>query len=197
MSVTERTGQDTISLNPYPGLRPYDQQDADLFFGREDQIHELLGLLRHTRFLAIVGESGCGKSSLIRAGLLPPLAKGFMTRGDSDWRIAVIRPGGNPIGNLATVLNRKEVLGGEDHDDVRSLGFSPPPSAAIHSDWLTLSATQTTVKAASYSYLWISLRNYFASPSKAIGKKLNERLAHSSSCCWSPLCRTMFRSTWC
>lgn len=70
--------------NPFPGLRPFEPDENHLFFGREGQTDELLRRLKRTRFLAIVGTSGSGKSSLVRAGLLPALYSGFMTRAGSS-----------------------------------------------------------------------------------------------------------------
>jgi pimeloyl-ACP methyl ester carboxylesterase len=71
---------------PYPGLRPFDKEDAELFFGRDELINSLLGKLNlgdvstrrgelFGRFLAVTGDSGSGKSSLVRAGLIPSLTK--------------------------------------------------------------------------------------------------------------------------
>ena len=60
--------------------------------------------------LAVVGTSGSGKSSLIRAGLMPALHGGMMAGAGSGWRIAVMRPGGDPIGNLAAELVKEDVL---------------------------------------------------------------------------------------
>ena len=65
MSLAQETRTSTF---PYPGLRPYDQSEADLFFGREEHVDQLLGKLEVHRFLAVIGPSGCGKSSLVRAG---------------------------------------------------------------------------------------------------------------------------------
>jgi tetratricopeptide (TPR) repeat protein len=96
--------------NPFPGLRPFETDEYRLFFGREGQADELIARLSRSRFLAVVGTSGSGKSSLIRAGLMPALRGGMMKGAGSGWRIAVMRPGGNPIGNLATELARKDVL---------------------------------------------------------------------------------------
>ena len=101
------------TLNPFPGLRAFEPEEDHLFFGREDQIDELLARLRKTRFLSVVGTSGSGKSSLIRSGLIPSLYSGFMTQAGSSWRVAVMRPGSDPIGNLAAALNEPEVLGSE------------------------------------------------------------------------------------
>ena len=59
---------DPVSRKPYPGLRPFREDESDLFFGRDRQIDELLGRLQRHRFIAVTGPSGCGKSSLIKAG---------------------------------------------------------------------------------------------------------------------------------
>src|SRR3989442_15462002 len=87
--------------NPFPGLRPFDFDESHLFFGRDGQSEQLISKLGRARFLAVVGTSGSGKSSLVRAGLLPALLGGFMTNAGSNWRIAIMRPGSDPIGNLA------------------------------------------------------------------------------------------------
>src|SRR5512139_3510365 len=90
--------------NPFPGLRPFTTEEDYLFFGREEQTTELLGLLRQHRFLAVVGTSGSGKSSLVRAGLLPALHGGTMAKAGSAWEVLVMRPGGDPMSNLAQAL---------------------------------------------------------------------------------------------
>src|SRR5438067_1582209 len=91
--------------NPYPGLRPFDTDESELFFGRETQTDELLRCLGRSRFVAVIGTSGSGKSSLVRASLLPALLGGFLTSAGSHWHLAVIRPGGDPIGSLAGGLH--------------------------------------------------------------------------------------------
>ena len=63
------------TANPFPGLRPFESSETHLFFGRDGQSEELLRRLKRTRFLAVVGTSGSGKSSLVRAGLLLPRCK--------------------------------------------------------------------------------------------------------------------------
>ncbi|MCA1592706.1 MAG: hypothetical protein LC754_08665, partial [Acidobacteria bacterium] len=102
------------SSNPFPGLRPFEATETHLFFGRDGQSEELLRRLKRTRFLAVVGTSGSGKSSLVRAGLLPALQGGLMASAGSDWRIAILRPGNDPIGNLARALASPSVLGSLD-----------------------------------------------------------------------------------
>ncbi len=86
---------------PYPGLRRFDASNARLYFGREQETQSVLERLRRSRFLAVTGESGCGKSSLIRAGVIPALEAGAR-----NWRIAVMQPGEDPIGRLARCLAR-------------------------------------------------------------------------------------------
>ena len=103
--------------NPFPGLRPFESTETHLFFGRDGQSEELLRRLKRTRFLAVVGTSGSGKSSLVRAGLLPALQGGLMASAGSDWRIAILRPGSDPIGNLARALTSSAVLGSRDEKD--------------------------------------------------------------------------------
>ena len=96
--------------NPYPGLRPFHADETHLFFGRDEQRIELLHRLRRSRFLVIVGTSGSGKSSLVRAGLLPGLHGGFMAGQSGRWRIVDLRPGTDAIGNLARALDAPGAL---------------------------------------------------------------------------------------
>ena len=99
--------------SPYPGLRPFQEDEAHLFFGREAQIEDMLARLEDRRFLAVVGTSGCGKSSLVRAGLIPALEQGFLSEALPNWRMAVMRPGSAPFDNLTTTLLSEAALGPE------------------------------------------------------------------------------------
>jgi hypothetical protein len=80
--------------NPFPGLRPFREEESGRFFGQEDRIRELVNRLAHTRFVAVIGQSGCGKSSLVHAGLLAALRK------SGRWRIGKLSPGEDPLANL-------------------------------------------------------------------------------------------------
>lgn len=97
---------------PYPGLRAFEPHESEIFFGREGHTDRLLEILQRERFLAVIGPSGCGKSSLVRAGLLPGLASGALGTG-SGWRLALFRPGGDPLLALAQALLGPHALGRE------------------------------------------------------------------------------------
>src|SRR5262245_54973466 len=110
----DQSTKSTVLINPFPGLRPFEFEESHLFFGRDGQSEQLIAKLAATRFLAVVGTSGSGKSSLVRAGLLPALYSGYMPGAGSGWRMALMRPGNDPLGNLAQALNEPGVFGSDD-----------------------------------------------------------------------------------
>lgn len=91
--------------NPFRGLRSFTSEESHLYFGREGQSDELLRKMGRRRFIAVVGVSGSGKSSLVRAGLLTSLHNGYLASAGPEWRVADFRPGGDPVGNLTAALN--------------------------------------------------------------------------------------------
>jgi tetratricopeptide (TPR) repeat protein len=101
------TGEQT-QRPPYPGLRAFRREETDLFFGREDCTNAMVDRLAATRFLAVLGSSGTGKSSLVRTGLLDALELGLMAKAGSRWKIVDFRPGGSPLKNLARRLLETE-----------------------------------------------------------------------------------------
>nr|WP_269813388.1 BTAD domain-containing putative transcriptional regulator [Ornithinimicrobium sediminis] len=88
---------------PYVGLRPFEQVEADRFFGRDALVQQLVEKLGEHRAVAVVGPSGSGKSSLVRAGLLPALAAGAIPNADT-WPVMVLVPGRDPLDSLAGAL---------------------------------------------------------------------------------------------
>jgi WD40 repeat protein/tetratricopeptide (TPR) repeat protein len=96
--------------NPFPGLRPFREGEEHLFFGRESQVDAMVDTLAATRFLAVVGTSGSGKSSLVNCGLRPALHRGLMARAGTAWRMVDFRPGNDPLRALARALARDGVL---------------------------------------------------------------------------------------
>ncbi len=117
--VTEQVpqGSSTVFLetqaleppNPYKGLRAFQEADAADFFGRDASIRRLLERLGsaddRARFLAVVGPSGSGKSSLVLAGLIPALRSGYIT-GAARWFVVKMIPSGDPFAELETALLR-------------------------------------------------------------------------------------------
>ncbi|HRE48108.1 MAG TPA: protein kinase [Aggregatilineales bacterium] len=107
------TGERVISIllpnaeNPYKGLRAFSEVDAADFFGREALIMRLLGRLveKHAlvRFLAVVGPSGSGKSSVVKAGVIPALRRNGLP-GSGRWFYAEMMPGTQPLHELAAAL---------------------------------------------------------------------------------------------
>ncbi|WP_299625007.1 WD40 repeat domain-containing serine/threonine protein kinase [Pelagibius sp.] len=84
---------------PYKGLAAYQPEDAGNFFGREALIDELVRRVQLERVLVVGGPSGSGKSSLVRAGLIPALRAGALL-GSESWRIALLTPGRDPLAEL-------------------------------------------------------------------------------------------------
>ncbi len=93
--------------NPYKGLDYFDREDAKYFYGRDNLTDELLEKVRENNFLAIMGASGSGKSSLIRAGLIYQLEQGEQISGSDKWKIYIFQPGKYPLQSLAETLNIK------------------------------------------------------------------------------------------
>jgi len=103
----------SLGLCPYKGLNYFDETDADLFVGREALTAKLTDYILHltlnetsnkAKFLAIVGASGSGKSSLVRAGMIPALR---WNKKSSDWLIHVLTPTARPLESLAMSLTSK------------------------------------------------------------------------------------------
>jgi DNA-binding SARP family transcriptional activator/energy-coupling factor transporter ATP-binding protein EcfA2 len=88
---------------PYKGLARYEPADAEYFFGRERLVAELVTYLVGAGLVGVVGPSGSGKSSLVRAGLLPALAEGVLP-GSDRWRQLLVRPGEHPMAELGVAL---------------------------------------------------------------------------------------------
>ncbi|MFN2594125.1 MAG: BTAD domain-containing putative transcriptional regulator, partial [Actinomycetota bacterium] len=110
---------------PYKGLVTFEREDRDFFFGRERLVADLAARLAGARVLAIVGPSGSGKSSLVKAGLLPALADGLLPR-FADCVHVLMRPGNDPKEELERGL-RAAGVSPSDGDDPADLLTSLGP----------------------------------------------------------------------
>ena len=112
---------------PYLGLVPFGERDARVFYGRGELVAQLVqrlaGRLDGAGMLLVAGESGAGKSSLLRAGLMPWLAAGALGPGSERWPRRVIQPTGRPVRELAMAL--AEVAGSDPVSVYRSLSAAP------------------------------------------------------------------------
>jgi hypothetical protein len=102
---------------PYPGLRPYSAKEDHLFFGRDEDISAVLKRMATQRLLALVGASGTGKTSLVRAGVVPALHDGELPLGTGKWRIESLRPGNAPLKELAYCFRSDYRSGHEEGHD--------------------------------------------------------------------------------
>ena len=112
---------------PYLGLVPFEERDARLFYGRDELAEQLVRRLGErldgAGMLLVAGESGSGKSSLLRAGLLPRLAAGALGPGSERWPRRVIRPAASPLRELA--MDLAEMAGADPVSVYRSLRAAP------------------------------------------------------------------------
>lgn len=97
-------------INPYPGLRAFTEDEGHLFFGRERQIEEILSKLKQSHFLAIIGASGSGKSSLVKSGLISALKQGRLHEEQKSWLAPIVQPGNNPLSNFIDTLHQNKVI---------------------------------------------------------------------------------------
>ena len=92
-----------LPRHPYPGLRPFEPDEWPIFFGREQMCDEVIARLAAQHLVVVHGASGSGKSSLVRAGVLPWLDLDH-ARSGKGWKRALMRPSGGPLRNLAREL---------------------------------------------------------------------------------------------
>ena len=146
--------QEEISSKPFPGLRPFKTSEFQLFNGRIGQSEELIKRLKKNRFLAVIGSSGTGKSSLVRAGLIPQLFGGYLHDAGSKWNIAVCRPGKDPVENLAIALSSIKSNTNEPEELINNFNeIEPMLSSSIYGllDLKELLDTDSSLKVAETS----------------------------------------------
>lgn len=110
---------------PYPGMRPFREDESHLFFGREKETAYMVQQLRVHRFLAVIGASGSGKTSLVCAGLVPALRQSSLF-GFGAWLVRDMRPGQSPFARLAQALDAEPDLKDFSKFDVQALLTTAP-----------------------------------------------------------------------
>jgi hypothetical protein len=122
---------ETSTQGPYRGLAPFEERDAALFFGRDAEVHELWRLLNDEPAVAVVGDAGSGKSSLLRAGLVPAVRQRGLA-GVRRWDVIVLRPGSQPATSLLAALRGPSAAAAEpstsDEDRLSALIAALPDS---------------------------------------------------------------------
>ena len=91
--------------SPYPGLRPFTEDEAIFFRGREEHISQIIKSLESKHFVMITGASGDGKSSIVYAGLVPKAKAGFFKAQFNNWEIFTFRPEKSPFENMCTQVS--------------------------------------------------------------------------------------------
>ncbi|MBP6412617.1 MAG: hypothetical protein KA450_04155, partial [Bacteroidia bacterium] len=109
---------------PYPGLRPFNEEESIFFRGREEHIEKIISQLEEKKFVMLTGASGDGKSSLVYAGVLPNARAGFFKAKFNNWLIADFRPERTPLKNLSAALASKLNLDEKTVEQELNFGFS-------------------------------------------------------------------------
>ncbi len=110
------------TICPYPGLRPFNEEESIFFKGREQQVERLVKRLEEKKFLMVNGASGDGKSSLIYAGVIPYAKAGFFKAKYNNWIVADFRPERSPLKNLTASIC-KQLKIEEDVKTEKELGY--------------------------------------------------------------------------
>ncbi len=114
---------DTLRQNPFPGLRAFKPEEGHLFFGRMESTAKVVARLIENRFVAVLGASGSGKSSLVMSGVIPALLNED-AKGTRTWSFVIFRPEQNPIDNLAAQLSALSAEAGFTYLPVSSITAS-------------------------------------------------------------------------
>jgi len=109
------------AICPYPGLRPFTEEESIYFKGRDEHIEQVIAQLEEKKFLMLTGASGDGKSSLVYAGLIPNARAGFFKATYNNWVVADFKPERAPLKQLSAALSQK--LGLDPAETEKELGY--------------------------------------------------------------------------
>ena len=115
--------------NPFAGLAPFQEADADRFYGRAREVGAVLARLRHCPLIALAGPSGVGKSSLVRAGIIP-----LLKRSGEGWDALTLRPGRSPLAALSAILGELARSSTDPAASDGEPGGGPPAPDGIGTD---------------------------------------------------------------
>ena len=114
-----------IKICPYPGLRPFNENEAIFFKGRDKHIEQVVAQLEQNKFIMLTGASGDGKSSLVYAGVIPNAHAGFFKAKFNNWILVDFRPERDPLKNLSKTLSHKLNINDDEKTQKElSFGFS-------------------------------------------------------------------------
>ena len=112
------------NICPYPGLRPFTEEESIYFKGRDTHILQIIAQLEKKKFLMLTGASGDGKSSLVYAGVIPNARAGFFKAKFNNWVVVDFRPERNPLSQLANSISKHLEIENEKTQKELSYGFS-------------------------------------------------------------------------
>ncbi|HWS27730.1 MAG TPA: hypothetical protein VN259_14305, partial [Xanthomonadales bacterium] len=115
---TPQVASDNPRWSPYPGLRPFQPDDSEYFYGRDLEVDQVMARLRDKRFVAVIGGSGSGKSSLVLAGAIPRLRSFAIKNAGDFWAPVVATPGTNHVDGDSPIRRLARKFCGELVDPV-------------------------------------------------------------------------------
>ncbi len=132
---------------PYKGLLFFDVDDADYFYGRERLTQELIDKVQvgKANFLAVLGVSGSGKSSLLRAGLIYQLQHKDRLPQTQSWKISIFTPGEKPLDSLAIAFLEKEWTDGQRYEELQRVKQVIDKGATGFADYIKVSQAPRTL----------------------------------------------------
>ncbi|NEZ58904.1 caspase family protein [Adonisia turfae] len=155
ISIISRLKQYSFNFCPYRGPHPFEEKHAEYYFGRDELIQELLQSLQQTNVCAVVGASGSGKTSLLRAGLIPRLSAGNDILGSENWLIRYVNLGTTPLKTLATAFT----LGSREIDVAKQL-WQAEELLRHESSGLINLATAALLKQPTGTKLWLVIDQF-------------------------------------
>jgi len=158
-----------LGICPYVGLKAFREEDTAYFYGREQLTQKLIAELYHRSFLAVVGASGSGKSSVVQAGIIAQLKQGQQLPGSDQWRICYFRAGEHPLTsltqNLASSQQQQQQLEGLLYQGVEGLvrwlrSYSEPMAVLIVDQFEELFTLADAVERSQFLELLLGAINY-------------------------------------